>query len=313
MSKKSQKIVKSGPFILFLTSIVIIFVAEAQVMMLIGYLGLAESPLIAVIDAAVLSLFVVPTLYFLFFKPMRETILRLEGSEKLQERLAEIDQLKSDFISIAVNEMGNPVRVIKEYTELALDEEHREQQKEYLDIVQRKVETLERLIDDFVSVNRLESGEKLEIHPKKADLVKTVRHVCDIYRSRFQEIRLNLVVPDEPLIVVHDETRIGQVLDNLISNAIKYSKDIHDPIEVSVSIEGPAAMIRVRDEGVGMSQGELDQVFDKFFRAESGKSVVGGLGIGMAIVRNIVESHKGSIDISSQKNAGTTVTVALPK
>lgn len=313
MAKNSHKIVKSGPFILCLTSIVIIFVAEAQIMMLIGFLGLEESPLVALFDAAVLSVFVIPTLYFLFFKPMRDTILRLEGSERVQERLAEIDQLKSDFISVATHELSNPVRVIREYTELAIEEERPEQQKEFLATIQNKVQTLERLIEDFSIVNRLEAGENLEIHPEKSDLVKTVQHVCEVYSSRFPDLEIIRTVPDDPLILSHDATRISQVLDNLLSNAIKFSRDESKPIEVAVVGGENEVLIRVRDEGIGMSQGELDQVFDKFFRAESDKSGDAGLGIGMAIVRNIVDSHNGSIDIFSQKKCGTTVSITLPR
>lgn len=308
----SYEIFKPGPVSLFVASVVIIFVAEALVMLLIYFLGLPESFLIGIVDAFLLSLIVIPTLYFMFFKPMRETILRLDKSENVQQQLEEIDQLKSDFISIASHELCTPVTTIMGYTEIMLDNAESEQQKEYLEVILKKTKTLERVINDLEIVNRLETGESLQVIMEEHDLLETVNHVLKVYQLRFPDIPFRFDLPEGPLVLLYDEIRVRQVLDNLLSNAVKYSKSVHDMIEVSVVDQEAQVLIIIRDEGIGMTKDELGKIYNKFFRAQNEKSVVCGLGLGMAIVKNIVESHDGTIDIVSKGNVGTTVTVSLP-
>ena len=309
----THSIFKPNPINLFVASTAIIFVAEAFVMLLISFLGIPEGFNVGLIDATLLSLFVVPTLYFMLFKPMRATILELEKSEEGQNRLEEVDRLKSDFISIASHELCTPVTTIMGYTEMLLDHVESEPHKEYLEVILRKTQSLERLIDDLGIVDRLETGENLQVIPEKKDLSTTVKHVSEVYQMHFPEIQLHLALPEGPLVLLYDEIRIRQVIDNLISNAVKYTNDISDRIDVSVIDQDSQALIIIKDEGIGMTEDELRQIYKKFFRAQTEKSAVGGLGLGMAIVKNIVGSHKGTIDVVSQKGVGTTVTVALPK
>lgn len=309
----TDRLFKPTPITLFVASVAVIFVAEALVMMLIYFLGFPEHFFVGLIDAALLSLFVVPTLYFMLFKPMRETILKLDKSEAIQKQLEEIDQLKSDFISIASHELCTPITAIRGYTEILLDQIESEPHKEYLETIYHKTQSIERIVDDLGIAYHLEADEPLQVILGEYDLVATVNHVSKVYQMRFPEKPFHLDLPDESLVLMYDEIRISQVLDNLLSNAVKYSNSIHDQIEVSVVKQDTQVLIRVRDEGIGMSKDELTQVYNKFFRAQSEKSVVGGLGLGMAIVKNIIESHKGMIDIVSQRKVGTTVTVALPR
>ena len=309
----SIKILKRGPVSLLVASVAITFVAEVLVMLIIKLLGLSGDFFVGIIDASLLSLIVIPVLYFMFFKPMRETILKLDNSERTQQQLEEIDQLKSDFISIASHELCSPVTTIMGYTEILLDDTESEQQKEYLGIILKKTQALERIIDDLGVVDRIESGGSLQIMKVKENLLKTVDEVCDIYRSRFPDKPIHLDLPEETLTLSYDEIRVSQILDNLLNNAVKYSNDIRDLIHVSVVDQETHVLIRVRDEGIGMTKDELKLIYNKFFRAQTEKSVVGGLGLGMTIVKDIVESHNGMIDIISQRNVGTTVTVSLPK
>lgn len=313
VDNSEHTIFKPKPFSLFIASVAIIFVAEALVMLLLSSLSLPGRFSAGLVDAALLSLFVVPTLYFMLFKPMRETILKLDKSEEVQKRLEEIDQLKSEFISIASHELCSPITTIIGYTEMLLDHTDSEPQKEYLKIIHRKTRSIERIIDDLEIVDRLETGERLQVIPEKNDLIETVNHVFNVYQTRFSDIPFHLDLPEEPLILLYDEIRIRQVLDNLLSNAVKYSNSIHDMINVSVVNQESQALILISDEGIGMTKDELSQIYKKFFRAQTEKSGAGGLGLGMAIVKNIIESHNGTIDIVSQRSVGTTVTIALPK
>jgi len=309
----SNVIFTPSPVSMFVSAVVIIFVAEAVVMLLIYLLDLPESFFVGIVDAVLLSLFVVPTLYFLLLKPMRKTIISLDKSEKIQKQLAEVDRLKSDFISIAAHEMCTPVTTIAGYTEILIDDEEPEKRNEYLEVILKKTHSLKRIIDDLVIVDRLETGENLQIIPEKSDLLKTVLQVCNIYQSRFPELLLHYDLPEDPVVFSFDDIRISQVLDNLLSNAVKYSNNLHDVIDISVVDKGAEVLLCIRDEGIGMTDGELKQIYTKFFRAQTEKSVVGGLGLGMAIVKNIIEGHNGNIDIVSQRKIGTTVAITLPK
>lgn len=311
--KAGDKIYKPNPAGLLIASVVTIFVAEAIVMALLHVLEMPPTFAVGLIDAAMLSSIVIPTLYLMFFKPMRETILHLDKTEQIQKELEEIDKLKSDFISIASHELCTPVTTIVGYAEMLLDDGISAPQREYVNIILKKAETLERIIDDLTVVNRIEFGENLEIRKQNHDLLQTVKRVFNIYRARFPDKPMHLKLPDQPVFLAFDEIRISQVLDNLISNAVKYANDVHDRIDLSVIDEETQVRICLRDEGIGMTPSEVKQVYNKFFRAETEKSVVGGLGLGMAIVKNIVESHQGEIDIISQRKVGTTVTVTLPK
>jgi signal transduction histidine kinase len=310
---QSGTIFKPSPVSMFVASVSIIFIAEALVMLLLYSLKIPDSFFVGILDAVLLSLIVVPTLYFMLLRPMRDTIASLDKSEKIQKQLEEIDQLKSDFISIAAHEMCTPVTTIVGYVEILLDDAEPEKRNEYLEVILRKTNALERILDDLVIVDRLEAGENLEVIPGEHDLLETVGQMCKIYQSRFPDLILHLDLPEEPLILSYDEIRIRQVLDNLLSNAIKYSNNIHDVIDVSVADQDSRVLICVKDEGIGMTVGELAKVYTKFFRAQTDKSVVGGLGLGLAIVKNIIEGHNGTIDIVSQTKVGTTVSITLPK
>lgn len=309
----SAKVFKPHPFSLFTASIAIIFVAEALVMLLIYFLDVHDLVYIGLVDAALLSLIVAPTLYFMLLKPMRETIIRLDNSELIQKQLEDIDRLKSDLIMVASHELYTPVTIIMGYTEMLLDDLNSDSRKEFLEIIHNNTRRLERIIDDLKIVDRFEKGEKLPVNILKHDLRTTVSSVCDIFQKRFPDIPIQLDIPDEPLFLAYDEVRIKQVIDNLLSNAFKYSKGLEDVIELKVVDQETQVLISVTDHGIGMTEDEVKQIYNKFFRAQNEKSIAGGLGLGMAIVKNIIDSHSGTIDVVSKKNIGTTVTFALNK
>jgi len=298
---------------LLIFTVVIIFVAEATVMMLLYLLNLPPSFSTSIIDAALLSLFVAPTLYFTFLKPMRESFLKHSQSEEAQRRLEEIDRMKNDFISIAAHELRTPLATITGYSEMLLSDLRPDQQEAFQKVILKEAETLDRLIDDLDVVNQLEVEKNFQLKQTQNDLQETVNHVCAVYKQKFPEMPILLNLPEGPLPMTYDEVRISQVIDNLLSNAVKYSSGFQDLIEVSVTNDHDQASISVKDKGVGMTQEETRNIFNMFFRAETKKAVVGGLGLGMAIVKNIIDKHNGSIDIVSQKNVGTKVTVILPK
>lgn len=313
LAKNSNKISNFGPTSLLVTTVVIIFVAEALIMLLLYFLNIPPNFSTSIIDAVLLSLFVAPTLYLTFLKPMRESFLKRNQSEEAQRRLEEIDRMKNDFISIAAHELRTPLATIMGYSEMLQNDLQLDQRKAFQNIILKEAETLNRLIDDLEVVNQIEVEKSLPLVQTQSDLHETVRHVCAIYRQKFPEMPIQLSLPEGPLFMAYDQVRISQVFDNLLSNAVKYSSGFQDSIEVSVTNAQDQVSIYVKDNGIGMTHEETQNIFNMFFRAETRKALVGGLGLGMAIVKNIIDKHNGTIDIASQKNVGTTVTIILPK
>lgn len=309
----STRIFKPGSMNLVAVSTAIIFIAETVVMIIIYFLDLHDLIYIGIVDSILLSIFVVPTLFYILLKPMRETISRLDRSESIQKQLEEVDQLKSDLISIASHELCTPVATIRGYTEMLLDDLDSENRQEYLELILRKSLSLERIIDDLGTVDRLDQGESFVITKAAHDLLGTIRNVCEIYRKRFPDIHIQLDIPNDPVVLKYDEIRFCQVMDNLLSNAVKYSKGLRDEIEVSVINQAAQTLLIIKDNGIGMTEDEVKKIYNKYFRAESEKPIAEGLGLGMAIVKNIVENHDAKIEIASQKNVGTTVTITIPK
>jgi len=250
--------------------------------------------------------------------PLRDREGRLTGLVTLLHdvtRERELDRLKNEFISTAAHEMRTPMSVIIGYAELLLDRElagnfPKEQQQEFLQEINSKAEALSRLVDDLFDISRIEAGLPLALHREPCDLNGVIGEVARRFVSRAprHEFVLDLSTP-QPAHV--DCNKIGQVFDNLISNAVKYSPK-GGRIEIRSERKGNLMSFSVADSGIGMSPAQLARVFDKFYRADSSDTAVGGLGLGMHIVKVIVETHGGNIWVESRVGKGTTVSFELP-
>jgi len=250
--------------------------------------------------------------------PLRNREGKLTGLVTLLHdvtRERELDRLKNEFISTAAHEMRTPMSVIIGYAELLLDQElvgnfPERQQQEFLQEICRKAEALSRLVDDLFDVSRIEAGLPLALYREPCDLNGVIGEVARrfVSRSPRHEFILDLSAP-QPAHV--DCNKIGQVFDNLISNAVKYSPK-GGRVEIRSERAGNLMRFAVADEGIGMSPAQLARVFDKFYRADSSDTAVGGLGLGMHIVKVIIETHGGRIWVESQVGKGTTVSFELP-
>ncbi len=229
-------------------------------------------------------------------------------------RERQIDRIKSEFISTAAHELRTPVTSILGFSELMLQEHDftPAEQAEFLTIIRDKADALSELIDDLLDVSRIESGRGVELHRSPITVEELITPIIRQYQrvTSSHSIKLSLSAPGVSLEV--DKGKIGQVLENLLSNAVKYA-----PKGGAVHVSGERGeegeyRISVRDEGIGMSPEEVDRIFEKFFRADSTDSAVSGTGLGMTIVKSIVEAHGGKILVQSARGKGTTVTFTLP-
>ena len=218
---------------------------------------------------------------------------------------------KDDFVSNVSHEFRTPLTSILGYVELILDDPDAldVRSRQQLDIVRRNAERLLTLVSDLLAVR---SGQ-IVIQPHAVDVAELVRGSVSSAEPRAAKagIRLSVDLPDA--LEAHvDSSRIAQVLDNLVSNAIKYSPDGGD-VEVAAWGDEDFVFCRVTDTGMGMNEEEQAEAFTKFFRAGGvRKSAIPGVGLGLPISKAIVEAHGGTITLESEPGRGTTFTVKVP-
>ena len=242
---------------------------------------------------------------------------------EMSRQLAELDRLKTEFVSIASHELKTPINVIIGYTQLLQEELYgplTAKQRNVADTLDKQAKTLARLVKQLLDVTRFEAGagrldiREVELRALLHNLEQGFQVLADQRGIKFRVAALDENLPD----VVHwDHDRINEVLGNLISNALKFTER-GGTVEVTVMSVDHSVQVEVRDSGVGIPAEQLPRVFEKFFQASNqeakteGVPTGGGAGLGLAIAREIVEAHHGTISVDSAPGNGTTFTIVLP-
>ncbi len=243
-------------------------------------------------------------------------LVRKIGSRN--DRLTELDRLKDDFVASVSHELRTPLTSIRGYLELLREGEAGEltdDQQQFVAIVERNADRLLRLVGDLLFVAQVEAG-KISLDPGPTDIEELVRQAVDAARPAAAEksIAVNLDLGVAGASELHaDRARLGQVLDNLISNALKFTQT-GGHVAVRTSQDADTVVIEVSDDGMGMSQADVKQLFQRFFRtAAATDQAIQGTGLGLAIVKAIIEAHDGVITVKSAAGAGTVFRVELPR
>jgi signal transduction histidine kinase len=233
------------------------------------------------------------------------------------ERLLEADRLKDEFVALISHDLRTPLTSIVGYTELTLDEETGppldDERRSYLEVVARSSERLLRLVDDLLFVARLQAGKGLQLERTELDLSAVAKQAVAEAQPRATTKGLTLsCVANGPVTVDADKGRLFQLLDNLISNAIKFTPR-DGSVEVRVETMPDGGVLEVSDTGIGVSPRDAERLFDRFFRAPSAVNAqVPGTGLGLYIARAIAEAHGGHISAASDVDRGTTFRIELP-
>ena len=231
----------------------------------------------------------------------------------LADRLSQEEQNRFTFLAGVAHDLRNPLSALRLSAEsldradrsVSLDRIHKT-----LSLIARQVNQLERMIGDFLDAARIEAG-RLELEVQRVDLRLLVEDIVVLYRPASPKHELSLSVPDREVTVHCDPVRIGQVLSNLVSNAVKYSPH-GGKVTVSLATEGGEATIAVRDQGIGMSREDRRHVFEPFRRSGVSRELVPGVGLGLSVSRRITEAHGGRIEVETSIGVGSIFRVYLP-
>jgi len=227
--------------------------------------------------------------------------------------LKELDRMKSEFVSTVSHDLRSPLTSIKGFADLLpVAGPLNEQQRNFLGKIQRGVETITELISDLLDLGRIEAMVNLEM--ERCDLGPIVEKAIESLNShaslKKQSLRWH-IAPNLPP-VLGNPLRLGQAVSNLVSNAVKYTPE-GGRISVSATSESGQLVVTVEDNGIGIPPADLPYIFDKFYRAQSKETEdIVGSGLGLSIVKSIVEKHQGRIWVHSQGGMGSTFTFVLP-
>ena len=235
---------------------------------------------------------------------------------RLEETVAglrELDELKSEFVSMVSHELRTPLTSILGYVDALLDEEPgplNDEQREYADAVDRNAKRLQALVEDLLTLSRLDAG-RLQLELVPVELGPVVASVCrDLgQRAAAKDVTLTADTP-AGLVVDGDADRLAQIVINLVSNAVKFTPSGRG-VHVDVRRDDDDIVVEVRDEGIGIPTDELPHLFERFFRAH-GAGTIEGTGLGLAITAELVDLHGGTITVASVDGEGSTFTVRFP-
>jgi signal transduction histidine kinase len=226
----------------------------------------------------------------------------------------QLERLRDAFVAAVSHELRTPLTSISGFLELLGDEEDSLglSGRTYLTAARRGTARLQRIVEDLLLVGQIEA-KLLELETEPVDLTELAALAVEAARAAADEKRVAVTLAAAgPLPLEADPARLGQVLDNLLSNAIKFTP-AGGAVGVSVSGGGGRRRIEVTDNGIGVPQAELGQIFSRFYRASTAtRREIPGTGLGLVIARAIVEGHRGTISLDSREGEGTSVTVALP-
>lgn len=227
-----------------------------------------------------------------------------------------LERVRAEFVANVSHELKTPVTAVKGFAETLLEGALYNSRacEEFVSIIAEEAERLNRLINDLLSLSRIESRE-LMLRLESLELGPEIKQIVDKLKPRFQkkELGLSVAVPGHPVIVRADRDRMEQVLLNLLENSLMYTPS-GGHVEVGVQDESNMVVVSVKDTGIGIPPDDLPRIFERFYRVDRARSrKLGGTGLGLAIVKHLVEAHGGKVWVESELGKGSQFYFTLPK
>jgi len=241
------------------------------------------------------------------------SVTDISETKELEEVLREADKKKDQFLAILAHELRNPLAAIRMASTVLRKEKSQSARVNKMgEVIERQSGQLSQLIDDLLDVSRITRG-KVSLHKEYLPIRSAVESSIDGVKEacRQKGLNLSLEIPDEPLFVHADSVRISQVISNLLTNSCKFTEE--GEVSLQVEKKGGAVVMRVKDTGVGIAQEDLEHIFEMFTQVQRDRHAGGGLGIGLALSRSIIQLHGGTIEaISAGPGTGSEFIVKLP-
>ena len=250
--------------------------------------------------------------------PLGENSAQVKGAVVLFRdvtKLRQIEEIRRDFVANVSHELRTPLSIFRGYLETLLDDPQQSpgELRRILEIMDRHSDRLNALVEDVLSLARLESpGVQLDL--AEVDLAELLHEVMRDWEKRFEakQLKSHLNFPGNLPHLEADESRLQEVIYNLLDNAVKYSQP-GGTVALRAEISGDGVRISVTDQGVGIREADLPRIFERFYRADKARSrELGGTGLGLSIVKHIVQLHGGTVEAQSELGKGTTISVVLP-
>ncbi|MFK3961550.1 ATP-binding protein [Guptibacillus hwajinpoensis] len=224
----------------------------------------------------------------------------------------EVDEMKNEFVSTVSHELRTPLSSVLGFTELMLSKELKpEKQKKYLSTIYKEAKRLTSLINDFLDIQRMEAG-KQNYDKTRVDLKEIIEEVLDNYRVHSHLHSFMIEDTTDEHEIIGDADKIKQVINNFISNAVKYSPE-GGAILTRFRVGEGQLYVDIKDEGLGIPQDALSKLFTKFYRVDnSDRRQIGGTGLGLAISKEILLAHDGDVEVTSELGKGSTFTLVFP-
>ncbi|MGE3820539.1 MAG: ATP-binding protein, partial [Isosphaeraceae bacterium] len=242
-------------------------------------------------------------------------ILDLTERKRTEQALKDSDRRKDEFLAMLAHELRNPLAAIRTAVHILMLKGPQQPELNWgREVIDRQAKHLTRLIEDLLDVSRISTG-KIQLKPVPVDVrevvARAVESVQPMMEAKSHDLKIHL--PTEPLLAMADSSRLEQVLGNLLTNAAKYT-DQGGSISVQASREGATLALRVRDNGIGLSAEMLPHIFNLYTQVEGAADrSLGGLGIGLTLVKLLVELHGGTVSAASEgPGLGSEFTITLP-
>jgi PAS domain S-box-containing protein len=249
---------------------------------------------------------------------MLSVIRDITDRARLRDAERGLTRQKNDFLLAVAHDLRTPITGILGYAQLLqrrLARDGRDVDLEAMEQGLQRVEAtaarMNRRIGEILEAAAADSGQAVPLSRSEVDLSEVVRRVAALQQQAASGHEMGVHTDDAPVVGVWDADRIERIVENLISNAVKYSPD-GGPIELTVRREGDEAVLSVADGGIGIAAADLPHIFERFYRSAAAERGISGFGIGLAAVRAITERHGGTIEVESTEGRGTTFTVRLP-
>jgi two-component system phosphate regulon sensor histidine kinase PhoR len=250
--------------------------------------------------------------------PMKNDLASITGVVVLFHditQLRQADEIRRDFVANVSHELRTPLSILRGYIETLLDDPQtsRDELARILEVMRKHSNRLGTLVDDLLTLARLESANP-DLQLSDVRLSELFAAIVHDWATKFTEKKLSLgivVAPDLPVIRA-DETRLQEVLYNLLDNALKYTQP-GGKIRLQADRQGDEVAVSVTDTGIGIDEADLPRVFERFYRADKARSrELGGTGLGLSIVKHIAQMHGGRVEAESKLGRGTIIRVLLP-